>query len=53
MAVAKAEAFINRYGLNTRRSGYGPVEMLRTDCDHELMLQAVNRRISDGRVIWL
>jgi RNA-directed DNA polymerase len=51
MAVAKAEAFINRYGLKH------VVDMDLSKCfdrlDHELMLQAVNRRISDGRVLAL
>lgn len=51
MAVAKAEAFINRYGLKH------VVDMDLSKCfdrlDHELMLQAVNRRISNGRVLAL
>jgi RNA-directed DNA polymerase len=50
-AVAKAEAFINRYGLKH------VVDMDLSKCfdrlDHELMLQAVNRRISDGRILAL
>lgn len=46
MAVGKAELFINRYGLKH------VVDMDLSKCfdrlDHELILQGVNRRISDG-----
>jgi RNA-directed DNA polymerase len=51
MAVAKAEQFINRYGLQH------VVDMDLSKCfdrlDHELILQGVQRRISDGKVLRL
>lgn len=50
-AVAKAERFLNRYGLEY------VVDMDLSKCfdtlDHELILKAVNRKISDGRVLRL
>src|SRR5690625_945709 len=49
MAVAKAELFINRYGLKH------VVDMDLSKCfdrlDHELILNGVSRRISDGRIL--
>ena len=51
MAVAKAEQFINRYGLRH------VVDMDLSKCfdrlDHELILKGVQRRISDGKVLAL
>jgi RNA-directed DNA polymerase len=51
MAVAKAERLINRYGLRH------VVDMDLSKCfdrlDHELILQGVQRKISDGRVLSL
>ena len=48
-AVAKAELFINRYGLKH------VVDMDLSKCfdrlDHELILKGVSRRISDGRIL--
>jgi len=48
-AVAKAELFINRYGLKH------VVDMDLSKCfdrlDHELILNGVSRRISDGRIL--
>ncbi|WP_242965249.1 group II intron reverse transcriptase/maturase [Petroclostridium xylanilyticum] len=50
-AVAKAEMFINKYGLNH------VVDMDLSKCfdrlDHELILEGVNRRISDGSILRL
>lgn len=50
-AVAKAERFMNKYGLKH------VVDMDLSKCfdtlDHELILEAVNRRVSDGRVLGL
>jgi len=50
-AVAKAEQFMNRYGL-----AY-VVDMDLSKCfdrlDHELIIESVNRRVSDGRVLTL
>lgn len=51
MAVAKAERFMNRYGLEY------VVDMDLSKCfdtlDHELILKAVNRKVSDGRILKL
>jgi len=51
MAVAKAERFMNKYGLKH------VVDMDLSKCfdtlDHELILKAVNRRVSDGRILKL
>jgi len=50
-AVAKAEMFINKYGLSH------VVDMDLSKCfdrlDHELILEGVNRKISDGSVLKL
>ncbi|MEW6625054.1 MAG: group II intron reverse transcriptase/maturase [Bacillota bacterium] len=50
-AVAKAEMFINKYGLNH------VVDMDLSKCfdrlDHELILEGVNRKISDGSILKL
>jgi len=50
-AVAKAERFMNKYGLEY------VVDMDLSKCfdrlDHELILQEVNRRVSDGNVLRL
>jgi len=51
MAVAKAEMFMNKYGLEY------VVDMDLSKCfdrlDHELILKTVNKKISDGRVLKL
>ena len=50
-AVAKAEMFINKYGLEH------VVDMDLSKCfdrlDHELILKGVNRKVSDGSVLKL
>lgn len=50
-AVAKAERFMNKYGLEY------VVDMDLSKCfdtlDHELIIKAVNRKISDGKVLRL
>lgn len=50
-AVAKAERFMNKYGLEH------VVDMDLSKCfdrlDHELILEGVNRKVSDGRVLHL
>lgn len=50
-AVAKAEMFINKYGLDQ------VVDMDLSKCfdrlDHELIVQGVNRKVSDGSVLGL
>ncbi|TDT51926.1 group II intron reverse transcriptase/maturase [Fonticella tunisiensis] len=50
-AVAKAERFMNKYGLEY------VVDMDLSKCfdtlDHELILKAVNRKVSDGKVLKL
>ena len=50
-AVAKAERFMNKFGLRH------VVDMDLSKCfdtlDHELILKAVNRRVSDGKVLKL
>lgn len=50
-AVAKAERFMNRYGLKH------VIDMDLSKCfdrlDHELILKSVNRKVSDGKVLEL
>ena len=51
MAVAKAERFMNKYGLEY------VVDMDLSKCfdtlDHELILKAVNQKVSDGKILKL